>query len=103
MILTNRGIIEFNLLKIKHMLNYHLTISSNKRKKKIINDILNQPINNNGIVNIHRLNPNNVGDYYSAPHQYFERLKNKTLDISDIRSRKKSITNNFKNEISQKV
>ncbi|MGO3238325.1 MAG: hypothetical protein ACTIKA_08635 [Psychroflexus halocasei] len=84
------------------MLNYHLTISSKKRKNNIINEILNQPINNNGVVNIHRLNPNNIGDYYCAPHQFFKKLEHKALDISDLRSRKKSVTDNFKNEILQK-
>jgi polysaccharide pyruvyl transferase WcaK-like protein len=53
-------------------------------------------------VNIHRLNKTNVGDYYCAPHHYFEELKGKALDISDLRSRKKSITNNFINEVSEK-
>lgn len=85
------------------MLNYHLTLNTNKRKQKIIGQVLNQPLRNEGVTNIHRFNKKNVGDYYCAPHLYFKKLKGKVLDISDMRSRKKDVTDNFVEEVSQKA
>jgi len=85
------------------MFNYHLTLSTSKRKQKIVNKILGQPQTNNGVINIHRFNEKNVGDYYCAPHLYFKELEGKVLDISDLRSRKKNVTNNFVEEVSQKA
>jgi hypothetical protein len=39
----------------------------------------------NGVVNLHRLNPQNVGDFYCAPHHYFKNLKNSEVDIFGYR------------------
>jgi len=85
------------------MFNYHLTLNTNKRKQKIFNKVLGQPQINDGVINIHRFNEKNVGDYYCAPHLYFKELEGKVLDISDLRSRKKNVTNNFVDEVSQKA
>jgi len=82
------------------MLNYHLTLSGTQRKKNITENILNTPQQNKGVVNVHRVNPKNVGDFYCAPHLYFDKLKTKQLDISDVRSKNRKKTKNFIDKIS---
>ncbi len=61
-------------------------IDSDMRKQMVTDSILRLPQQNTGVINLHRYSPNNVGDFYCAPHQYFEELKGKVLDISDFRS-----------------
>lgn len=78
-------------------------IASYKRKKtrrETVKNILSQVQRNEGVVNIHRLDTKNIGDYYCAPHHYFEALKGKSLDIFDNKSQDKTVTKNFTNTIS---
>lgn len=71
-----------------------------QRKKNVINQILATTQSNDDVINIHRHDFNNVGDYYCAPHLYFDQLKTKVLDISDIRRKNKKTTNNWVTKIS---
>ena len=48
-----------------------------------------------GVTNLHRLNLQNVGDFYCAPHHYFESLKNSGLDIFGYQETDKEKLNHF--------
>jgi hypothetical protein len=76
--------------------------NSTKRKTLVANKTLNNIQTNNGIVNIHRYDKINVGDFYCAPHHYFENLSNTHLDISDFRSIQKKKSDNWVKEVSTK-
>jgi exopolysaccharide biosynthesis predicted pyruvyltransferase EpsI len=79
------------------------TISSLKRsyrKRKRLGAILSAEQQNRPVVNIHSCRTSNVGDYFSGPHHYFEKLKGKSLDIHDYISNDESIAQNFKEETS---
>jgi len=52
-----------------------------------------------GVVNLHRLNPQNVGDFYCAPHHYFESLKNSEIDIFGYRETDTEKLNHFVDSI----
>ena len=82
------------------MFGIHTEFNSNKRKESIINDVLTREQKSHGVLNVHRINEKNVGDYYCAPHLYFDELKDKKLDISDFRSIFKKKTNNWISQIS---
>lgn len=73
------------------------------RKKKTLKAILNSEQFNNSVVNIHRYDKTNVGDYYCAPHHYFDQLKGKFLDIYDFKSESEDVRENFITEISTKA
>jgi len=66
-----------------------------KQKKFVIKSILESDHENKNVVNIHRIDKGNVGDFYCAPHLYFDQLKNKQLDIFDFKSLDNTITNNW--------
>lgn len=72
------------------------TISS----KIVLNTIARNSQENNGIVNIHRIDEKNIGDYYCAPHHYFNQLK-ESLDIFDYKSLNPAIKQSFIDSISQ--
>lgn len=82
------------------MFGIHLEFNSKKRKEKIFSEILQTNQVNEKVINIHRVNPNNIGDYFCGPHLYFEQLKGKQIDISDFRSIRVSVTKNFTKKIS---
>ena len=82
------------------MFGIHTEINSTKRKQNTINKLLEREQKSEGVINIHRINIQNVGDYFCAPHLYFKELNNQNLDISDFRSFKKSVTNNWIEKIS---
>jgi exopolysaccharide biosynthesis predicted pyruvyltransferase EpsI len=56
-------------------------IQSHFYKKQSFKKVLNAAIKNDGVINIHRYDINNVGDLYCAPHQYFKELKGAYSDI----------------------
>ncbi len=81
----------------------HKNLNSFKRdkwKRNTIKQILNTPQKNNGVVNINRIDSNNIGDYYSAPALYFNILIENKLDIYDYKSEEKSIRENWVQSIS---
>lgn len=61
-------------------------IKRSRRKKKTIQEILSRPQKNHSVVNIHRIDTRNIGDFYSAPHHYFDQLKDTSLDIFDYKN-----------------
>tara|TARA_R110002051_G_scaffold107616_2_gene180490 strand:+ start:38513 stop:39403 length:891 start_codon:yes stop_codon:yes gene_type:complete len=71
-------------------------------KKKTLFNTLRSPQENKGVVNIHRLDTHNVGDFYCAPHHYFDELTNKSLDIFAYKREDKTIRENFVEQVSGK-
>lgn len=70
------------------------------RKKQVISRIMQQSsFENQDVVNIHRIDKNNVGDFYCAPHHYFEKLKGKALDIYSYKSSDEKVLNNFVDKV----
>ena len=67
------------------------------RKREVKNEIINSSQSNLGIANIYRKNPNNAGDFYSSPVNYFPELGNIEVDIFDF---KKTEENDFASLIS---
>lgn len=76
------------------------TFERSKQKRKAIQSILNSEQLNTGVTNLHRIDINNVGDYYCAPHHYFTQLKNKQLDIFDYKSSDDKTIKNWTEKIS---
>lgn len=73
-------------------------ISSLKRKWNrfdVTRKIVNRDYSNNDVVNIHRIDTKNIGDYYCAPHHYFEELNGKFLDIFDYKNENEAVRNNY--------
>ena len=70
-------------------------------KGKILQKVENSVQENRDVINVHRMDPDNIGDMFSAPHHYFEPLKNKALDIYDYKSLDNKITENWIQKISQ--
>ncbi len=67
-----------------------------RNKKEVIERIVSNPYqHNNDVVNLHRLDPNNVGDFYCAPHHYFDELKGKALDLFDYKNNDDSVRGNW--------
>lgn len=76
-------------------------VDSDRRKSNAIKKILNRDQYNRNVINIHRHDPNNVGDYYCAPHLYFDVLKEKYLDINGIRKVSYEIRRDWIEKISE--
>lgn len=76
-------------------------IDSDRRKQMVEEEILNSIQYNNDVVNLHRNNLNNVGDYFCGPHHYFEELKGKNMDISSFRAISKNERKNWIKKINQ--
>ncbi len=71
-------------------------LNRRKRKRESINQVLKHPVQKNeGVINLHRYDPTNIGDYYCGPHHYFEALKGKSLDIFDYKSEDTAIRNKW--------
>lgn len=77
------------------------SFNRSQQKKKVIKTILNTEQFNNDVINVHRMDKGNVGDFYCAPHLYFDALKNKSLDIFDFKNTEETITNNWIDKISK--
>lgn len=57
-----------------------------KSKKEVIRNILRSKQSNDKVANIHRIDLSNVGDFYSAPVNYFQELGDIKADILAFRS-----------------
>lgn len=77
------------------------SFNRSKQKKHVINSVLKTPQQNIDVINVHRIDEGNVGDFYCAPHLYFDKLKGKQLDIFDFKDPDRSVTNNWISKISQ--
>jgi hypothetical protein len=85
---------EFLLNKLSHF-------NRSARKKEVINRILKNPTHENiDIVNLHRYDPTNIGDFYCGVHHYFDELKGKHLDIFDYK-RDEAIRDNWFEKITK--
>lgn len=76
------------------------SFNRSQHKNKVINSILSANQQNNNVINVHRIDFGNVGDFYCAPHLYFDELKDKALDIFDFKNPEESITNNWIEKVS---
>lgn len=56
------------------------------RKRGVKNDIINTIQSNEGVANIYRKNPNNAGDLYSSPVNYFPEFGSIEVDIFDFKN-----------------
>ena len=75
------------------------SLERKKSRRESLKRIKSSEQFNNGVVNLHRLNPENVGDFYCAPHHYFDTLKNTELDIFLYRETEKEKLDHFVNSI----
>ena len=77
-------------------------VSRNSQKKQLIKSILHAPKQyDNHVVNLHRYDPTNIGDFYCGPHHYFEQIKNTELDIFDYKRDSLEVRENWKDKIIQ--
>lgn len=88
------NISDFLTKKLSHF-------SRTAQKKELIQSILKSEQDNNGVVNLHRYDPTNIGDFYCGPHHYFEPLKNTQLDIFDYKRDDSAVRDNWKQQIIQ--
>lgn len=68
-------------------------------KEAVLNEVASTEQQNKNVVNLHRIDFNNAGDYFCAPHHYFDELNLKS-DIFDYKLLDKKITNKWINTIS---
>ncbi|NQX84323.1 MAG: polysaccharide pyruvyl transferase family protein [Flavobacteriaceae bacterium] len=78
------------------------SIKRSYHKRHSISTIKKAPISNTPVANIHRIDTSNAGDYYCAPHHYFDALKGTHLDIFSYKSIDKNRRQNFIDTVSQK-
>ncbi len=76
------------------------SLQRKRTRRETVKAILSSEQHNNDVVNIHRLDTKNIGDFYCAPHHYFDILHGKKLDIFDNKSQDKEVTKNFTETIS---
>jgi len=76
-----------------------LHFTRNKHKKDSINRVLNSEQFNKGVINIHRYDFSNKGDYYCGVHHYFEELNDCYLDIFDYKREDVGIRNEWVEKI----
>ncbi len=69
-------------------------------KRESIINVLKSEQYNNDVVNVHRYDLTNAGDFYCAPHHYFDELKGKYLDIFDYKSDEIEVRKNWIEQIS---
>lgn len=87
-------------MSISDFINRNLsTFSRSKRKKMVVKTVLEAEQQNDDVINIHRLDKNNAGDLFCAPHHYFDILKGKALDIYDFKHKDEVVTDNWSSKI----
>lgn len=77
------------------------SFSRNRAKKETINKVLQAKQQHEGVINIHRIDENNVGDFYCGPHLYFKELKGRQLDIFDFKHEEEHVRQNWIDKISE--
>ena len=81
--------------------NIFTTIQVSQRKKKVIKTILLKEQENLNVTNIHSIDKKNIGDYFCAPHHYFDELKNTQEDIFNFKSECKKTRKGFIDKVSR--
>lgn len=77
---------QTKVMKIKQLLAGIMPVlDGDARKRHTAKAVLKGPIEHRGVLNVHRHDPNNVGDFYCAPHLYFPELHQSVCDIGDMR------------------
>lgn len=88
-------------MSVKSFIKRNLSSFSRSRQKELlIKSVLETDQKNEGVINIHRIDPNNVGDFYCGPHLYFDRLKGKSLDIFDYKNSDKTTREHWAEKVS---
>ncbi len=85
----------------KNLIEYLPVIGRKYRKREAINRVLKTPQTNIGVVNTHRVDPTNIGDFYCGPHHYFDELKGKSLDIFDYKREDKAVRDQWVKSIAE--
>ena len=75
------------------------SINRNLQKSEVINSILDSEQFNNGVINLHRIDKNNAGDFFCAPHHYFKELKHTQVDIYDYKTSDPLIVKKWRDKI----
>lgn len=84
---------------IEFLKNNLTSVNRHFRKKRVLKEVKNSIQKNTGIANVYRVDSNNVGDFYCAPHLYFDELKDNKLDIFDYKSPNKPTTQNWIDQV----
>lgn len=88
-------------MKIIQFLERIITSPARSRKKAmVLKSVLKNEQKNEGVINLHRIDPKNAGDFYSAPHLYFDELRNTQLDIFDYKNPNNKITDRWIEKVS---
>ncbi|NNK73679.1 MAG: hypothetical protein HKO94_10855, partial [Flavobacteriaceae bacterium] len=83
-------------MKIKQILGELIPVFDGESlKKHVAKKVLRSDQFSNGVVNIHRHDLKNVGDFYCAPYLYFEELQGQFLDIYGIRNKSPKIRSHW--------
>ena len=77
------------------------SIQGKIRKRKVLRSTLSRKQENLGVINLHRMDDRNAGDWYCAPHHYFKELKGTGLDIFDYKREDIEIKTNFVEKIAK--
>ena len=77
-----------------------IMLTRKKRKRVYLKKIQATTQTNTGVINVHCLNTPNIGDIYCAPHQYFDELKDKGVDIFDYKHEEAQVRDDFIKKIS---
>lgn len=88
-------------MKILPFLERIITSPSRSRKKAVVlKRVMENNQLNEGVVNLHRIDPKNAGDFYSAPHHYFDEFEDTQLDIFDYKDPDNGITDRWIEKVS---
>ena len=88
-------------MKIKKILGKIIpVVDGDSLKRHIAKKVLNSSQSETGVINIHRHDHNNVGDFYCAPYLYFEELQGRYLDIYGIREKNRKVRSRWIEDIS---
>jgi hypothetical protein len=90
--LNNMGFLDF----IKRNIT---SINRNLQKIQVINSITEAKHLNNGVINLHRIDENNAGDFFCAPHHYFKALHGTQVDIYDYKSSNPQVVKDWSEKI----
>ena len=88
-------------MKIKKILGKLIpVVDGDSLKRHVSKKVLNSKQSESGVINIHRHDHNNVGDFYCAPYLYFEELQGRYLDIYGMREKKRTVRSQWIDAVS---
>ncbi|MBT8271408.1 MAG: polysaccharide pyruvyl transferase family protein [Bacteroidia bacterium] len=88
-------------MKIKKILGKIIpVVDGDSLKRHVSKKVLNSEQSESGVINIHRHDHTNVGDFYCAPYLYFKELQGRYLDIYGIRVKNRKIRSQWIDAVS---